>query len=57
MDSDLTGIYSKIEQSVETLTDKVTHLESDHQDHASNHEHLKRNLSTYLIKCDEHTIQ
>ena len=49
-DSDLTVIFAKIEQSVELLTDKLSRLESDHQDHASHHEHLKRSLSNLSYK-------
>ena len=48
-ESDVNGIRANFEQSLESLTSKLSTFESRHQDNVSHLEHLKQSLSEYYL--------
>ena len=47
-ENDVSGIRANLEQSLESLTSKLSTFESRHQDNVSQLEHLKQSLSKTL---------
>ena len=49
-ETNVDSLQNNLEQSLESLTSKLSNFESRHQDNVSHLEHLKQSLSKTLIK-------